>query len=160
MTPKNCPFLVQQLLNYLAKANSPSGDLPSVVTSLSQAASGSEEQTANTETPVVFENAYRLEIATRILDMCSRESYENIEDFEWYLSVLLDLTYVARVDIGPRLRDQFVSVTATVASTRKYAVSLMFRLLEDDAFLLNAQEPGSCSEVLWAAAWICGEYSS
>lgn len=79
-------------------------------------------------------------------------------DFEWYLSVLVDLAYVAFVDVGEQIRDQLVEVTVRVRAARRYSVQLMIKLLCDDTFLANAGEEGSCSEVLWAAAWICGEY--
>ncbi len=84
--------------------------------------------------------------------------YENVSDFEWYLSVLVDLANVASADIGIEIRDQLVDVAARVQGARRYAVQLMVKLLCDDTFLLNAGEEGSCAEVLWAAAWICGEY--
>ena len=84
--------------------------------------------------------------------------YDNIVDFEWYLSVLVDLAYVAGVNVGEQIRDQLVDVTGRVRAARRYAVQLMVKLLSDDAFLFNAQEEGSCAEVLWAAAWICGEH--
>lgn len=90
--------------------------------------------------------------------MCSQNTYENVADFEWYLSVLVDLAYVSKVDIGAKIRDQLVDVVGRVRAARGYAVKLMVKVLSDDTFLLHAGDPGSCSEVLWAAAWICGEY--
>jgi AP-3 complex subunit delta-1 len=91
--------------------------------------------------------------------MCSRNMYENVQDFDWYLSVLLDLVYVAGTNIASITREQLVNVTARVQDSRNYACRLMVRLLDDDSLLLNADDPTKCSGVLWAAAWICGEYS-
>jgi AP-3 complex subunit delta-1 len=91
--------------------------------------------------------------------MCSTSTYENIANFEWYLSVLVDLAHVAKVDVGPLIRDQLIDVVGRVRSIRPYAVQLMYSLLREDSFLVNAGEPGSCAEVLWAAAFICGEYA-
>ncbi|KIK11318.1 hypothetical protein PISMIDRAFT_19627, partial [Pisolithus microcarpus 441] len=45
-------------------------------------------------------------------------------------------------------------------AVRAYAVKLMVKLLSDETLLVHTGEPGSCSEALWAAAWICGEYCS
>ena len=90
--------------------------------------------------------------------MCARDTYANVADFEWYLSVLVDLAYVASVDVGLKIRDQLVDIVGRVKAARRYAVKLMVKLLNDDTFLLNASGEGSCAEVLWAAAWICGEY--
>ncbi|KAF8273827.1 adaptin N terminal region-domain-containing protein [Lactarius quietus] len=86
-------------------------------------------------------SSYRLTLVQRLLEMCSHDTYDNIVDFQWYLSVLLDLTYVASVNV--------------VKAVKRWAVELMTRLLRDDTFLANSQEEGSCAEVLWAAAWIC-----
>ena len=90
--------------------------------------------------------------------MCSSSTYDNVVDFEWYLSVLVDLAYISNVDIGAQIRDQLVDVVGRVKAARAFAVKLMVKILSDETLLLNASEQGSCSEVLWAAAWICGEY--
>lgn len=101
---------------------------------------------------------YRLILSQRILAMLSYDTYSNITDFRWYLSVLVDLAYVASVDVGAQIRDQLVDIVGRVRAVRRWAVELMVRLLSDETFSRNANEEGSCSEVLWAAAWICGEY--
>ena len=104
-------------------------------------------------------SSYRLALVQRLLTMCSHDTYDNVVDFQWYLSVLLDLTYVASVKVGQQIKDQLVDIVARVRGIKRWAVELMTRLVRDDAFLANAQEEGSCAEVLWAAAWICGENS-
>jgi AP-3 complex subunit delta-1 len=91
--------------------------------------------------------------------MCSREAYENIDNFEWLLSVLVDLAYVARVDVGLEIKNCLIEVALREPSIRTYAVKLMAKMLEDDTFVLNAGESGSCAEALGAAGWICGEYA-
>ena len=102
--------------------------------------------------------AYRLALSQRILNICSQSTYDNITNFEWYLSVLVDLAHVANVDIGAQVRDQLVDVVARVKAARRSAVKLMYTLLSDTNLLRSAREEGSCAEVLWAAAWICAEY--
>jgi AP-3 complex subunit delta len=102
--------------------------------------------------------AYRLTLAQRILTLCSQDTYEYVTDFEWYLSVLVDLAYVAAVDVGAQICEQLMDVTARVRAARRYSVQLMVKLLCDETFLGNADSEGSCAETLWAAAWICGEY--
>lgn len=84
--------------------------------------------------------------------------YSNVTNFEWYLSVLVDLMHVAGVDVGSDIRDQLVDIAVRVKGIRPFVVQLMSSLLKDDAILYNVGEEGSCAEVLWAAAWICGEY--
>lgn len=90
--------------------------------------------------------------------MGSHATYENVSNFEWYLSVLVDLAHVANVNIGSEICQQLVDVVGRVRGVRPYAVKLMYSLLSDDSMVRNTGEPDSCSEVLWAAAWICGEY--
>jgi AP-3 complex subunit delta-1 len=103
-------------------------------------------------------SAYRLLLSQRILDICSASTYENVTDFEWLLSVLVDLVYVARVDVGAQIRDTMVDVVGRVRAARRYAVSLTVKLLGDTSLLASVGDPGTCTEVLWAAAWIAGEF--
>jgi AP-3 complex subunit delta-1 len=118
----------------------------------------SESETASAAPPPALTPAYRLEVTNRILDMCSRDLYANVYDFEWYLSVLVDLVYIADVDIGARMHDQLVDVVVRVKDARKYAIKLMTKLLYDDQFLSKAKEKKQCLDALWAAAFLCGEY--
>ncbi|GBE77252.1 AP-3 complex subunit delta [Sparassis crispa] len=149
----NLQTIVQQLLSHLVRSDSSA--LPSATQSLSQNTSSTNPKPANAPSQ---SSAYRLTLAQRILSLCSKDTYDNVVDFEWYLSVLVDLAYIADVEVGAEIRDQLVDVTSRVRAARRFAVQLMVKLLTDDSFLLNAQEEGSCAEVLWAAAFICGEY--
>lgn len=109
---------------------------------------------------------YRNLLTHRILSLTARNGYGNVEDFEWYFAVLVDLAYVSPVP-GTALRDALVDVAVRVRAVRGYAVKLCARLLGDDTFVSNAASRGSLdevgdlagsAEVLWAAAWICGEF--
>lgn len=150
----NLQSIVQQLLTHLVPESS--ADMRSAIQSLQQSTTGSAAATDITSP--AKSPAYRLTLAQRILDMCSHNTYEHVTNFEWYISVLVDLAHVSNVPIGPQLRDQLVDVTSRVRAARRYAVRVMHTLLTDDALLRNAHDPKSCSEVLFAAAWICGEY--
>lgn len=152
----NLQSIVQQLLSHLVKPESSA--IPSAVQSLSQHIVPSTP--AKSPGAPSQSTAYRLVLSQRIMTMCSQNTYDNVSDFEWYLSVLVDLAYVSNVDIGTQIRDQLVDVVGRVRAARSYAVKLMVKVLSDDTFLLHAGEQGSCSEVLWAAAWICGEFCS
>lgn len=143
---------MQQLLSHLVRSESTS--IPTASQSLVDNAAG---QSSKAPLNPSQSPAYRLILSQRILAICSQDTYDNITDFQWYLSVLVDLAYVASVDVGAQIRDQLVDVVGRVRGVRRWAVELMMRLLSDETFLLNAHEEGSCSEVLWAAAWICGE---
>jgi len=154
--PQNLQSIVQQLLSHLVQ---PETIAPvTAAQSLQQHITPSSQPAASQAPPPSQSLAYRLLLSQRILAICSQSTYENVTDFEWYLSVLVDLAYVARADVGQQIRDQMVDIVGRVRAARRYAVSLMVRLLSDDSLLLCADEEGSCVEVLWAAAWICGEY--
>ncbi|GLB43563.1 putative part of the AP-3 complex, an adaptor-related complex which is not clathrin-associated [Lyophyllum shimeji] len=153
---ENLQSIVQQVLSHLVPESS--SILPTAAQSLAQhtvptSPSGVVPYISPSQSP-----AYRLVLCQRILTMCSQSTYENVTNFEWYISVLVDLAHVANVDVGSEIRDQLVDVVGRVRAIRRYAVRLMYQLLSDDTLLRNAHEEGSCSEVLWAAAWICGEY--
>ncbi|KAI9060492.1 Adaptor protein complex AP-3 delta subunit [Trametes sanguinea] len=153
----NLQPIVQHLLSHLVKSES--AGLPSASQALSQIAGSSippaKPAISPSQSPV-----YRLTLSQRILALGSQDVYDNVTDFEWYISVLVDLAYVARVNIGAEIRDQLVDIAGRVRGARRYAVQYMLKLLTDDSFLHNASEDGGCPEVLWAAAWICGEYCS
>ncbi|KAF9245651.1 adaptin N terminal region-domain-containing protein [Melanogaster broomeanus] len=154
VTRDNLQSIVQQVLSHLVQPETSS--VPSAVQSLSQHIVPSVPSKAPSAPSQ--SSAYRLVLSRSIMSMCSSSTYDNVTDFEWYLSVLVDLTYVSNVDIGAQIRDQLTDVVGRVRAARAYAVKLMAKLLSDETFLLNAGEPGNCSEVLLAAAWICGEY--
>ncbi|KAF8079147.1 adaptin N terminal region-domain-containing protein [Lyophyllum atratum] len=154
----NLQSVVQQLLSHLVPENS-SSILPTAAQSLVQHTVPSSPTTPRPPQLSPSQSpAYRLVLCQRILTMCSQSTYENVTNFEWYISVLVDLAHVANADVGSEIRDQLVDVVGRVRAVRRYAVRLMYQLLSDDTMLRNAHEEGSCSEVLWAAAWICGEY--
>lgn len=91
--------------------------------------------------------------------MTSADTYDNVADFEWYMSVLIDLAYVAKAPIGSQLRASMLDVVSRVKSLRNYSVQLCQRILNDEHFSAGSLEGDeNCFEVVYAAAWICGEY--
>ncbi|EKM61582.1 uncharacterized protein PHACADRAFT_83114 [Phanerochaete carnosa HHB-10118-sp] len=151
----NLQSIVQQLLSHLVRTDNA---LPSAAQSLVQHTA--PPASVNSVGSPSQNPAYRLILAQRILSLCSQDTYGYIADFEWYLSVLVDLAYVANADVGAQIRDKLMDVTARVRAARGYSVQLMVKLLRDETFLANVDEEGCCAEALWAAAWICGEHCS
>ena len=147
---------MQHLLSQLVKTESVT--LPSASETLSQFAPSRDVPAARPGGLQSQSPAYRLTLAQRILSLGSQDLYDNVTDFEWYISVLVDLAYVAHVNVGAEIREQLVDIAGRVRGARRYAVQVMAKLLGDDSFLHNASDDGGCPEVLWAAAWICGEY--
>jgi AP-3 complex subunit delta len=146
---QNLQSIVQQLLSHLVQS-----EAQTAAQSLQQTVSGQ----TSTSTPPTQSPAYRLLLSQRIISICSQDTYSNVTDFEWYLSVLVDLAYVARVNVGAAIKAQMVDVVARVRQARPYAVTLAVKLLSDDALMAGPDDENSCIEVLWAAAWIVGEY--
>uniref|UniRef100_A0A8C4DIA2 AP-3 complex subunit delta-1 n=1 Tax=Dicentrarchus labrax TaxID=13489 RepID=A0A8C4DIA2_DICLA len=102
---------------------------------------------------------YRDELLTKIIDICSQSNYQYITNFEWYISILVELTRLEGTRHGHLIASQMLDVAIRVRAIRVFAVAQMATLL-DNAHLLtgNMQRMGIC-EVLYAAAWICGEFS-
>ncbi|XP_046905403.1 AP-3 complex subunit delta-1 isoform X2 [Hypomesus transpacificus] len=102
---------------------------------------------------------YRDELLTKIIDICCQSNYQYITNFEWYISILVELTRLEGTRHGHLIASQMLDVAIRVKAIRAFAVAQMAMLL-DNAHLLtgNTQRNGIC-EVLYAAAWICGEFS-
>ncbi|XP_077964610.1 AP-3 complex subunit delta-1 isoform X6 [Gasterosteus aculeatus] len=102
---------------------------------------------------------YRDELLTKIIDICSQSNYQYITNFEWYISILVELTRLEGTRHGHLIASQMLDVAIRVKAIRVFAVAQMATLL-DNAHLMtgNVQRKGIC-EVLYAAAWICGEFS-
>lgn len=104
---------------------------------------------------------YRNELLSRIISICSYNNYQYISNFEWYISVLVELTKVEGADHGKLIAEQIQDVSVRVQSIRHFSVSQMALLVENGTLLLSGsgQQKNNISEVLYAAAWICGEYA-
>ncbi|VDM38019.1 unnamed protein product [Toxocara canis] len=104
---------------------------------------------------------YRDELLSRIISICSYNNYQYITNFEWYISVLVELTKVEGTKHGAMIAEQMQDVTVRVQSIRHFSVSQMALLVENANLLLagSAQHRSNICEVLLAAAWICGEYA-
>ena len=111
---------------------------------------------------------YRAAIIRQILEMCSRNTYANILDFNWYVDTLVDLVHVLPSRVGDSSNDvaaavgtELRTVAVRVISARPYAVQAANLLLVHREMLASAQGSGLSSlEVMEYAAWIVGEYAS
>jgi AP-3 complex subunit delta len=118
---------------------------------------------------------YRTSVIERILEMCSRENYANMNDFEWYIDVLVDLvkqcpatsangSFGLRKDqpstagaVGAELLNVAVRVKGVRPEAAAAAQSLLLLEHRDQIFPLA----GSGGQgVLSAAAFIAGEYAA
>lgn len=102
---------------------------------------------------------YRSCVVEKILLVSSKDSYVNISDFEWYISVLAKLVKISKVNVYEILGVEMRNVSVRVVSSRPYAVSLFSRLLCDVDLIDSIYDPESNIGVLSFVAWIVGEYS-
>jgi AP-3 complex subunit delta-1 len=118
---------------------------------------------------------YRQSVIERIVEMCSKDNYTNMDDFEWYVTVLVELvkqcpsvttgnqfgshssSKTMADAIGEELRNVAVRVKGVRPEAAAAAQSLLLLDNREDNF---AQATESAQNVLAAAAFIAGEYSN
>ena len=131
-----------------------------------------------------FPPEYRLEMIRQIVQMCSKDTYSNITDFEWYIDVIVQLIGVTRI-AGPCLAEEATTdsenmqekenqqgsdmesvlggelrnVAVRVQNVRSEAVKAAYSLV---AAFTNGASPASNGltghGTLASAVWIVGEY--
>ncbi|CAA7051367.1 unnamed protein product [Microthlaspi erraticum] len=94
------------------------------------------------------------EIIRSILLACSRNSYEIVLDFDWYLSLLGEMARVPHCQRGQEIEHQLIDIGMRVKDARLELVRVSRALLIDPALLDNQ----FLHPVLSAAAWASGEY--
>ncbi|XP_057549638.1 AP-3 complex subunit delta [Amaranthus tricolor] len=94
------------------------------------------------------------EILRSILVTCSRNYYEIVFDFDWYVYLLGEMARVPHCQTGEQIESQLVDIGMRVKDARPELVRVGRDLLTDPALLGNPSLHG----ILSAAAWVCGEY--
>lgn len=116
---------------------------------------------------------YRDELLAKIVDICSQNNYQHVTNFEWYVTVLVELTRMEGTRHGKLLASQMLDVAIRVESIRPFIVKQMAILLDNihvftgSALAASTSNSNSGSsktssdicEVLYAATWICGEFA-
>ncbi|KAM4887520.1 AP-3 complex subunit delta-1 isoform 1-T1 [Thomomys bottae] len=102
---------------------------------------------------------YRDELLTKIIDICSQSNYQYITNFEWYISILVELTRLEGTRHGHLIAAQMLDVAIRVKAIRRFAVSQMSSLLDSAHLVTSSTQRNGICEVFYAAAWICGEFS-
>jgi len=125
--------------------------------------------------PPPLPDDYRLNTIQRILEMCSRNNYTNINDFDWYIKTLGSL--VRQVpppsiydesmrsqtsnDVAAHIGAELQNVAIRVKSSRTEATRAAETLLAiDQRTLLFPSTHNGGQGVLEYAVWIAGEYAS
>ncbi|GBM44346.1 AP-3 complex subunit delta-1 [Araneus ventricosus] len=68
---------------------------------------------------------YRDELLSKIIDICSQNNYQYITNFEWYVSILVELTRIDGTKHGSVIASQMLDVAIRVQAIRNFAVSQM-----------------------------------
>lgn len=127
-----------------------------------------------TDQPPPLPEDYRQSVIERILEMCSKENYTNMDDFEWYITVLVELVKQCpsttgssgpqgspKQTVADAIGDELRNVAVRVKGVRpEAAAAAQSLLLIDDRDENFAQATESAQNVLAAAAFIAGEYAS
>ena len=123
--------------------------------------------------PEPLPNDYRVEVLHRIVDICSRNNYSELPDFEWYIDVLLQLVVLLPRGLGQQYSPQEVgSYLEDIASRlgseiRNIAVRVKSIRMEvtraAESLVLTASSAsvfaGTNSGVLGPIVWVVGEYA-
>ncbi|XP_073259025.1 AP-3 complex subunit delta-1-like isoform X1 [Porites lutea] len=99
------------------------------------------------------------ELLSKIVQICSLNDYHYVTNFEWYIDVLVQLTRVEGTRHGKLIASQMMDVTIRVKAIRPYAVQCLSLLLTSNELMSGQMEKNRVCEVLFAAAWISGEFS-
>ncbi|KAK9105799.1 hypothetical protein Scep_022643 [Stephania cephalantha] len=94
------------------------------------------------------------DILRAILVTCCRNDYEVVEDFDWYVSLLGEMSRNPQCREGEEIERQLVDISLRVKEARPEVVRVARELLIDPALLGNP----FVHRILSAAAWVSGEY--
>ncbi|PGH18752.1 hypothetical protein AJ79_00165 [Helicocarpus griseus UAMH5409] len=123
------------------------------------------------ESVLALPNHYRNEVLHRILDICSRDTYSSILDFDWYLEVLVQLvrlvppgseshSYSTKGDVATRIGFELRNVAVRVKTVRPEATRAAESLiLIDNRGTLFPAAGAAGTDILDSIAWIVGEYA-
>ncbi|EON69188.1 hypothetical protein W97_08546 [Coniosporium apollinis CBS 100218] len=132
--------------------------------------------------PPPLPEEYRISVIRQILEMCSRDTYANINDFDWYIEVLVQLVKVSpstkavfapeeppdvvatapgrRSDISYDVGYELQNVAVRVRTVRPEATQAAESLILFDRREQMFPASGNGGQgVLESAAWMVGEYA-
>ena len=97
------------------------------------------------------EGSFRHDLVEKIIEVCSKENYACMTNFEWYIATLCKLARMPGVCNGHHLRQQLMDVIIRVRAVRPYGVKMMVELLRDSEMFSQSSRDLSAAEVLCAA---------
>lgn len=119
-----------------------------------------EDQFGRHQKPIIVSDKYKFMIIEKIIEICSMKNYDNIPNFKWYLSVLIDIIHLNEDNkiqgSDVLISEQFIDMSIRVPSIRPALVKACIELtsLENvtyDQLLFFKNGLKDC-------IWIIGEY--
>eukprot|EP01080_Neovahlkampfia_damariscottae_P011638 gene11638-4879_t len=101
---------------------------------------------------------YRNVLIEKIIDTCSKNTYEFIPSFQWYITILMDLTQLKGLEKGELISNQLKNTVIRVKSIRAFAVEEMLQLINSKRIYQENLETSSLLYVINSAVWIIGEF--
>ncbi|CAF1177479.1 unnamed protein product [Rotaria sp. Silwood1] len=103
---------------------------------------------------------YRDELLSKMIEICSQNDYQHRTNFEWYFSILVELTRLEGTKHGNLISLQMLDVAVCVESIRSFAGNQMAAHLVNAHVFIHGSNSTTVAEVLYAATWIYGEFCS
>ncbi|KAK4685786.1 hypothetical protein P7C73_g4354, partial [Tremellales sp. Uapishka_1] len=149
--------IINQLLSQLAPPTTT--PLPSAIATL-QAISQASPKPSSSAVQISQSPSYRLHLTTKLLSIISLDTYTNVSDFDWVISVLVDVAYVSGVDVGAEVKVMLLDIVGRVRSVRDFAVRTLEKVIGDEDFRERGRERTGEDGLIEAGVWVCGEYAS
>lgn len=182
----NLPTVVERLLRQLRTAGTASaeddpendraahvGVVPSAEDDDEETQMSIRKKDKRSDQPPPLPEDYRQSVIERILEMCSKDSYANMDDFEWYVGVLVELvrqcpsssvsggfgSQSQARSMSDRIGDELLNVAVRVKGVRPEAAAAAQTLLLIENRESHFPASSSAHGVLAAAAFVAGEYA-
>ncbi|KAI9344389.1 adaptin N terminal region-domain-containing protein [Obelidium mucronatum] len=154
ITKKSVMVIVTHLLKQIDPSNAVAADV-------AVAEEDNHHQPTSSNLTISSDSGYAQQVIHRILDVCSKDTYAIVIDYEWYISVMIACVKIRGVGkVGERVAEQLVDLCVRVPELRAFAVDNLMDLILDETFLKSTAWEKNNTDVLFAAAWIVGEYAS
>ncbi|KAL6613181.1 Adaptor protein complex AP-3 delta subunit [Neocallimastix californiae] len=105
---------------------------------------------------------YRNCIVNNILNICSKDKYAYITNFQWYICVLCNLAFVENISVVEAISKQMMDICIRLKDTplRKFIIDKMIELLKNKAIFEKKFINAGNTDILYVAAYLLGEYRS
>lgn len=97
--------------------------------------------------------SFKNQLITRVVEICSKNDYGLVQDFDWYITVLLDFIEKGGFTCYDIVADQFLDLAYRVPATRE-------RLVVEMAKFFESPDLKEAVPLLLAASHIVGDYAT